>query len=80
MPVGNVVALPAGVKIDPGVETVANGANNQPVHGMKFILTLANGATTSVFVPYALMSQTDVVSKMFADRVAQITAVANLGT
>ena len=74
-----VITLRPGVTISPGRETVQTGSSNQPVQGMIFTLTLANGATTSVFVPYAIMTQTDVVSQMFAQRVAAINAVSGLG-
>jgi len=80
MPGANTVTLPAGVTISPGVESVQVGPTGQNVPGMKFNLTLANGSVTSVFVPYTLMRQPDVVSAMFAQRVADIQAVSNLGT
>ena len=73
------IVLPAGVAISPGRETVQTGPTGQAIQGMLFTLTLANGAQTSVFVPYSLMGQTDVVAQMFAERVAAINAVSNLG-
>lgn len=73
------INLPAGVSISPGRETVQTGPTGQAIQGMLFTLTLANGAQTSVFVPYSLMGQTDVVAQMFAERVAAINAVSNLG-
>lgn len=79
MPSSGVVTLPPGVTISPGRETVQLGPNNQNVQGMNFTLTLPNGASTSVFVPYSIMGNTDFVTKLFADRVAAINAVTNLG-
>lgn len=78
----NAVSLPPGVTISPGRETVQIMANNQNSQGMIFTLTLQNagGAQTSVFVPYALMNNADAVSKLFADRVAAIENIANLGS
>ena len=76
---GNAIVLPPGVAVSPGRETVQSNATGQNVQGMLFTLTLANGAQTSVFVPYSIMTQTDVVSSMFAQRVAAINAVSNLG-
>lgn len=73
------VTLPPGVSIAPGRETVQIGLNNQNVQGMLFAITLQNGATTSVFVPYTLMGQTDVVAKMFADRINAINNISTLG-
>lgn len=79
MPTGNVVTLPPGTSISPGREGVQIGPNGQNVQGMNYTLTLANGAQSNVFVPYVLMTQLDLVSQMFADRVNQINAVASLG-
>lgn len=75
----NDVVLPAGVSISPGRETVQTGPNGQNVQGMMFTLTLPLGATTSVFVPYALMTYPDQVAQLFAQRVAGIQAVQSLG-
>lgn len=74
------VSLPPGVSISPGRETTQLGANNQNIQGMIFTLTLANGATTSVFVPYTQMAYPDQVAQVFADRVAQVNAITALGT
>lgn len=76
----NAVLLPAGVTISPGRETVQSGPTGAGIQGMLFTLTLANGAQTSVFVPYAIMGQTAVVSEMFAQRVAAINGVTNIGS
>lgn len=73
------VVLPAGVAISPGRETVQTGPTGAAIQGMLFTLTLDNGAQTSVFVPYTLMGNTDAVQEMFAQRVAAINAVSNLG-
>ena len=78
-PSNNVVNLPPGVTVEPGRETVQTGPTGQPVQGMLFTLVLPTGAQTSVFVPYALMGNTDIVGQMFAQRVAAINAVTNLG-
>ena len=75
----NPIVLPPGVSISPGRETVQTAPNGQNVQGMLFTLTLPNQAQTSVFVPYGLMSQTDAVARLFADRVAAITAISGLG-
>jgi hypothetical protein len=75
----NTISLPPGVTISPARETVQQGPNGQNIQGYVFTLTLPdNGAQTSVFVPYTLMTQTDVVAQMFAQRVAAIQAVTNL--
>ena len=73
------VYLPPGVQVSPGRETVQTGPTGQAIQGMLFTLTLANGAQTSVFVPYALMGNTPVVEEMFAKRVADIEGVSRIG-
>jgi len=73
------VILPPGVSVSPGRETVQQGPTGQAIQGMTFTLTLTNGAQTSVFVPYTLMTNLAMVSQMFAERVAAINAVASLG-
>lgn len=76
---GGTVTLPPGIAIAPGRETTQVGPNGQNVQGMLFTLTLLNGAQTSVFVPYSMMTQTDAVAQLFADRVAAVNAVSALG-
>jgi len=49
------------------------------MQGMTYTLTLANGAQTSVFIPYALMSNLDIVREMIAERVNAINGVIGLG-
>jgi hypothetical protein len=77
MSMSNVV-VPAGVgySVSPGRETTQIGANNTNVQGMLFNLTLPNGSVTSVFVPYAVLTQTDQVAALFNQRVAAINAIA----
>lgn len=77
---GMLVSLPPGVTIAPGRETTQVGPGNVPIQGMQFTLTLANGAQTSVFVPYSIMANVAQVQQMFADRVAAINAVTALGS
>ena len=79
MSMGGQVVIPYGVSVSPGRETTQIGPNNQNVSGMSFTLTLPNTSTTSVFVPYAVMTNTDLVSQMFADRVNAINGVTSLG-
>jgi hypothetical protein len=74
-----VVTAPPGVQVSPGRETVQVGPNGQNMQGMVFTLTLVNGAQTSVFIPYAVMSDTALVEKTFQDRVNAINGVVGSG-
>jgi hypothetical protein len=79
MPVVTITG-PNGVTVSPGRETTMLGPNNTNVQGMSFTLSNATIGSTSIFVPYSLMSDTAAVAQLFADRVAQITAIAQLGS
>lgn len=78
-PSGPSITLPPGVTVAAGRETSQAGPNGQIVQGLVFTLTLPNGAQTNVFVPYALMSNVELVAKMFADRIAAINGVVGIG-
>lgn len=75
---GQPVPLPAGWQVEPGRETsqIVNGTTMQ---GLTFNLVMpAKNVTTSVFVPYAVMGNTQAVAAMFADRINSITAIQGL--
>lgn len=74
------IVLPPGVTISPGRETVQAGPSGNTIRGMNFVLTLPNSATTTVFVPEALYNSPAVVEQMFAQRVAGITGILNIGS
>lgn len=76
----NAVTLPPGTTVAPGRETVQLSASGQQVQGMVFTITLATGATTTVFVPYPLLSNVAYVQQMIAERVAGINAISGLST
>lgn len=73
------VTLPPGVTISASRETSQAGPSGNVIQGMVFSLNLPSGAVTTVFVPYALMTNTDAVSQLFAERVAGINNITNLG-
>jgi hypothetical protein len=74
------IILPPGVSVAPGRETSQAGPTGAIIQGMLFTLTLANGAQTSIFIPYILMNNTAEIEALFAQRVAQINAVSNIGS
>jgi hypothetical protein len=75
----NTVTAPPGVTVAPGRETVQQGPSGNTIQGMNFVLTLANGATTTVFVPYAVLSNIALVESMFQQRVDAINGVVGSG-
>jgi hypothetical protein len=76
---GSQIVLPPGVSISPGRETVQAGPSGNTIQGMNFTLTLLNGATTTVFVPYNLLSNIPVVQDMFDQRINAINGVVGGG-
>jgi len=73
------VMLPPGVTITASRETSQQGPSGNIVQGMVFSVSLPTGAQTTVFVPYAILNNTDEITQMIADRVAGITAITQLG-
>lgn len=76
---GPMIQLPPGVTIGPGRETSQSSPITQAiVQGMVFPLTLTNGTTTSVFIPYdVLQHQPDQARQLIVDRVNAITAITD---
>lgn len=75
-PVGqNTVTLPPGVTVQPGRETSQTNPQGQVVQGMLFPITLPSGTTTTVFVPYAMIGDTNYVQALFEQRVNAILAI-----
>jgi hypothetical protein len=76
----NTITLPPGWTVSAGRETVQTNATGQNVQGLNFTLNnVASGVTSTVFVPYALMQQTQAVAQIFNSRIASITGVIGLG-
>lgn len=71
----NTVTLPPGVTIGPGRETSQTNQQGQIVQGMLFPVTLPNGTTTTVFVPYALLQNASQVQALFEQRVNSLLAI-----
>lgn len=70
------IILPAGVTVQPGRETSQTNPQGQVVQGMLFPITLPNGTTTTVFVPYTLIGNTEAVQVLFDQRVNAILAIS----
>lgn len=69
------VQLPPGVTIQSGRETSQTNQQGQVVQGMLFPITLPNQTTTTVFVPYSLLSNTAAVQALFEQRVNALLAI-----
>jgi len=70
------VQLPPGVKIGAGRETSATNTQGVVVQGMVFPITLPNGSTTSVFIPYSEIHNTAEVKRLIDARVQAIMAIS----
>lgn len=73
-PAGQVV-LPAGVTVSPGRETSQINAAGQVVQGMIYPIALANGTTSSVFIPDNLSGNVPQIQALFEGKVAALTAI-----
>jgi len=69
------INLPPGVTVGPGRETSQTSPQGQIVQGMVFPITLANGSTTTVFVPYSQITDVATVQQLIGARVAAIMAI-----
>lgn len=72
---GNQIVLPAGVTVQPGRETSQTNQQGQVVQGMLFPITLPNGSTTTVFVPYSQLGNTAQVQQLFEARITALLAI-----
>lgn len=72
---GGTISLPAGVSIGAGRETTQTNSAGQVIQGTLFPITLANGTSSSVFVPNSALSNLAGVEKLFADRVNALQAI-----
>lgn len=71
------VHLPAGVTINAGRETSEVNSHGTVVQGMTFAITLPNGGSTSVFVPYSEIHNTAKVQELISTRVNSILAITS---
>lgn len=72
---GGIVNLPFGAAITPGRETSQVDGNGTVQQGMVFGVKLADGTTTSVFVPYSQITNTAYVEGLIGQRVQAIQAI-----
>ena len=78
-PGGNAtVTLPPGVSIAGQRETSQANIAGQIVQGVNFTLSLPNGSTTSIFIPYSVLGNTTLVAEAFNERIDQLNAVHGL--
>lgn len=68
--------LPDGVSLGPGRETSETNAQGVVVQGLKFPITTKNGTTSTVFIPYSELHNTDAVKAIIDRRVNAIVAIA----
>ena len=69
------VVLPIGVSVVGAKETTQPNLAGQLTQGMSFTFQLPTGATTTLFVPYSLLTDTAWVTQQVASRVQAIQAV-----
>lgn len=72
---GQALTLPPGWTIGPGRETGQTQPSGQIVQGVVYGLTSPSGTTTSVFVPYSMISNIAQVQGLFDARTSAIAAI-----
>lgn len=70
------VKLPAGVSISAGRETTMTNAQGAVVQGMQYTLTLGDGTTTGIFVPYSEVHDIPKVQAIIDRRVNALQAIS----
>jgi hypothetical protein len=69
------ITFPPGVTVAPGREVTRAAPQGEVEQGMMFVVTLASGAVTTVFVPYSRLQDSDYVRGLVLERVDAITAI-----
>lgn len=71
----NTINLPPGVTIGAGRETTQTNAAGVVMQGTLFPVVLANGTSSSVFVPNSMLSNLPAIEKLFAEKVEALSAI-----
>jgi hypothetical protein len=74
-PAPGVVTIPPGVTVQPGRQTTQTSGFGTVVQGTQYPIVLANGTTSSVFVPDTALSDPAQVEAIFATKIAQLSAI-----
>lgn len=69
------VVIPAGVTVQPGRQTSQTTGQGQVVQGTLYPIILANGTTSSVFVPTSIETNVPQVQALFENKIAALAAV-----
>ena len=69
------IMLPQGVTIGAARETSATNAQGIVEQGVVIPVRLGNGSTTSIFVPYSEIHNTDAIEALIHARVSAIRAI-----
>lgn len=72
---GGTITLPPGVTIRPGRETSQTNDQGQVQQGTLYPIVLANGTTSSVFVPNSALSNPAIVQALFENKVNGLNAI-----
>ena len=74
------IQLPAGVTVGPGRETSQTSGQGAIVQGMVFPITLQDGTTTTVFIPYSQITNAATVQQLITARVQAIQSITGAGS
>lgn len=71
----NTVTIPPGVTVQPGRQTSQTSGQGQVVQGTLYPIVLANGTTSSVFVPDSVLSNAAQVQALFENKINSLAAI-----
>lgn len=69
------ITMPAGVTIRPGRETSQTSDQGQVQQGTLYPIVLANGTTSSVFVPNSLIGNNPMIQALFENKINGLNAI-----
>ena len=69
------VTIPLGVTVQPGRQTSQTNGQGQVIQGTLYPIVLANGTTSSVFVPDSILTNVAQVEALFTNKIASLSAI-----
>lgn len=71
----NAIQLPEGASVVAVRETSQQGVNGQIQQGQQVTVRTPKGATTSLFIPYAILGNTAAVEMAIDNRISQVDSL-----
>lgn len=69
------IVLPPGVTIQPGRQTTQPNLSGNVIQGTQYTIILANGTSSTVFVPDSALGDLAAVQKIFTDKIDALNVI-----